>query len=290
MGFYGSVVVARPASGMLTARPELPLHVGCRWGLPGQFGLHDLGDGWQRVAATDPFLGRYPHLALCARDLVAATGAPALAAYVSESVCVHLEARSPSGLPLSLHLPNTDRPCGYEHDSQPPAVPPPDAVAALGAWATEAGRVPSLERVGSLINRIGQHYDGECLYAEDALLALLAALGFVSRRALPVVVDPADPAFRDMDKRLLPARWKAAAERAGLGTGDPGPEWSAPTAAERDLLAFHDQLWRSVYGGGATRDELVRRYEHIACSLGPVQTRFPRNDGTSGSRSERDSA
>nr|BFE63102.1 hypothetical protein GCM10020063_076280 [Dactylosporangium thailandense] len=111
MGWYGTLLLARPGNG----NGNLPAYPGVRQSFGSQFcvpslwpsfgdrvGLYDLGDGWQRVGVL-PFGRERLRLAAGVRELAAATAAPVLAGWVSESVCAHLEAHSPEGAAVSMH-------------------------------------------------------------------------------------------------------------------------------------------------------------------------------------------
>jgi hypothetical protein len=264
MGRYGTFLLARSAHGNLPAYPGVRQAFGSWFGtLAGdERGLYDLGDGWQRVGVHPAYREHWrlrDRLADGVEELAAATGAPVMAAWVSESTCVHLEARAPAGVALSLHLPNTDEECGYEHPAgQPGPVSPHHAVEAFEAWAHEAGRTPSPGVIAAVVNG---EWD-ESPFPEDAVLALFAALGFPSGRQILPVVDWQDPAFGDDDledaTRMadIKAANRAAVERRG------GSGWEL-TPQEREHLRFDDQVWASVHGGGLTRDELIAEYQRM---------------------------
>lgn len=220
--------------------------------------LYDLGDGWQRVAVM-PFYTERLRLAAGVESLAAATGAPALAAYVSESSCAHVEGRTPGGRAVSLHLPNTDGPCGYRHDDgKPDWVDPRRAVDELRRWAIEAGREPSTEAISTVVANIGEPL------MQDAVLALVAAMGFPAGVMIPPVVNPDDVAFADFHLAVRMADVRASGERYLASRGwEPDPDLKA-TPKDLDYLRFRDLLWSSAYGGGATLDELLAQYEHLA--------------------------
>ncbi|GAA1547274.1 hypothetical protein GCM10009827_079410 [Dactylosporangium maewongense] len=121
MGWYGTLLLAKSADGPLPAYRGVRQAFGSWFATPSRMrvfgsplGLYDLGDGWQRVGVR-PFYRERLRLAAGVQELAAATGAPVLAGWVSESVCAHLEACSPAGVSVTMHLPNTDEDCGYEH-------------------------------------------------------------------------------------------------------------------------------------------------------------------------------
>jgi hypothetical protein len=223
--------------------------------MPHRLGLYDLGNGWQRVGVA-PFYDEVLRLGTGVEEVVAATRAPALAAWVSESVCVHLEGRAPSGLAYSMHLPNTDEDCGYQHlEGRPGYVDPQRVVDAMQAWSAEAGLTPSAPIVSDTWD--------ESPFSEDAVLALFAALGLPHETEIQPVVDPTDRAFGDYWKHAGRAEMRASelvhAARNGYVLG---PEFDL-TPQQQDYLRFRDLVWGSVYGGGLGRDELIAEYERL---------------------------
>lgn len=264
MGYYGTILLARPTSDTLTCQPGLSQAFGTRFGLPdihgrNELGLHDLGQGWQRVGVT-AFYSERLRLAEGAEELAAATGAPVLAAYISESVCTHLEARTPTGLAFSAHLPNTDAPCEYPHpDGVPGLVEPHKAVALLGDWARAGGLTLSPEPVTAIID--GTWSDSP--FPEDAVMAIHAALGLCAATEMSLVVHPDDPAFGGFGLEIGRIDLN---ESARMHAAQMGLEWPAelnPTPRDHDFLRFRRLLWSSAYGGGATRAELIKEYEQL---------------------------
>ncbi|WP_238014829.1 hypothetical protein KZZ52_34270 [Dactylosporangium sp. AC04546] len=281
MGWYGTLLLAKPAEGTLPACQGVRQAFGSRFVTPSvmpmfgnRLGLHDLGGGWQRVGVR-LFNRERLRLAAGVQELAAVTAAPVLAGWVSESSCVHLEARTPAGVAVSVHLPNTDENCGYQHlDGRPGRVEPHSAVEAFEAWAHEAGRTPVPETISAVVHGTWD----ESPFREDTVLALFAALGYPSEREVLPVVDPHDPAFGDYDLWSHFADISAgglilAAEKGWVL----GPEHDV-TPMEQDYLRFEDLVWGSVYGGGLSRDELIAEYEQLKSRWPDPQSSRRRRD------------
>ncbi|WP_191842580.1 hypothetical protein [Catellatospora chokoriensis] len=221
------------------------------------YSLHDVGDGWQRVGVS-AFYSERPRIAQGVADLVAATGAPAIAAYISESSCAHVEGRTPAGVAFTLHLPDRDEACGYEHlDGRPRPSPPDAALEAVMAWAAQVGRRTSAGAVAQILDPAWSR--GTIM--EEVIIDWYGALGFSSRGMVEPTVDPDDPAFEGFQKQAFRADCKASAQwRAALEGDTLDVSWDL-TEQEREYLAFRDLLWGSVYGGGLTQEECVERYD-----------------------------
>ncbi|MFG2167906.1 hypothetical protein [Micromonospora chersina] len=264
MGWFGTLLLAKPTTATLPSQPRVRETFGSYFATPGplgnKVGLYDLGQGWQRVGVI-PFATEQLRLSAGVDDLVAATAAPALAAYVSNSACAHLEGRTPAGHNFSLHLPNTEEPCGFEHvEGMPGRVDPDLGVDGLRTWAVEASRTPSTEALAAIITSD----EDDLPVMQDVVLALFAALGFTSGTEILPVIDPDDPAFDDYQRVIRMADIRAAREKYMASRGWPLDDDEKATAEDHDYLRFRDLLWSSVYGGGATRDELVAQHGQLA--------------------------
>ncbi|MEV4130924.1 hypothetical protein AB0J72_02030 [Dactylosporangium sp. NPDC049742] len=266
MGWYGTLLLAKSADGPLPAYRGVRQAFGSWFATPSRMrvfgnplGLYDLGDGWQRVGVR-PFYRERLRLAAGVQELAAATGAPVLAGWVSESVCAHLEACTPAGVSVTMHLPNTGEDCGYEHlDGRPGRVDPHRAVEAFEAWAHEAGRTPRPETISAVVH---DTWD-ESPFREDKVLALFAALGFPAEREVLPVIDPHDQAVGGYGLWSHEADHRAAVRIHALKRGTlPGPEYDL-TPSEQEYLRFEDLAWGSVYGGGLGRDDLIAEYEQL---------------------------
>jgi hypothetical protein len=264
MGWFGTLLLARPKTATLPSQPGVRQAFGSSFATPtpwgNQVGLYDVGQGWQRVGVMPLYTERL-RLTTGVDDLVRATAAPTLAAYVSNSSCAHLEGRTPSGLSFSLHLPNTNEPCGYQHEEgRPEKVDPHLAVEALRSWAVEAGRTPSTEAIAAIVTSD----EDDLPVMQDAVLMLFAGMGFTPGAEILPVVSPDDPAFGDYELVVRMADVRAAREQYMASRGWPLEDDLKATPQDLDYLRFRDLLWRSVYGGGLTRDELVGQYQQLA--------------------------
>jgi hypothetical protein len=270
MGWYGTLVIARPTAATLAAQPQVRQAFGSypmvpdRWNArSGQYALNDLGQGWQWLG-VGAFYSERLRVAQGVADLVAATGAPALAAHVSESSCAHLAGRAPSGAGFCLHLPNVDQPCGYEHlDGQPPAVDRDVAVDALLAWAREAGRRPVAEVVETMLHPSWRRQE----VMDDVVLALFAALGFTSTGLVQPLFNTDEPAFDDLERLALRGDHKASAQWRAAAKGRMLDDTWELTEREADYLELSRLVHSSVYGG-ATREELVERFQLLRARWG----------------------
>ncbi|MER7276140.1 hypothetical protein ABT369_16950 [Dactylosporangium sp. NPDC000244] len=222
--------------------------------------LHDLGEGWQRVNVL-PFYRERPRFSAGIQELAAASGAPALAAYVSESWCAHIEARTPQGVAISAHLPNIQDACPYQHrEGQPEPFAPHLVVEAFEAWATEAARSPDPATVAAIVG--GAWNDRP--FMEGRVLALIAALGFPPGTEIPPLFDPDDNAFWQSRQFTFLADARAAnlvsiAERGEL----PEPGWDL-SPRDIDYLRFSETLEASLYGEGLSRDQLIAQRAQLA--------------------------
>ncbi|WP_433063629.1 hypothetical protein [Dactylosporangium sp. CS-033363] len=255
MGWYGTILIGRPGE------ERLPAYPGVRQAFGSQFRvLHDLDEGWQRVDVY-PFYRERPRFTAGVQQLAAATDAPALAAYVAESSCAHVEARTPKGAAISIHLPNRHDACSYRHrEGQPGPLVPRLAVEAFEAWADEAGRSPDPATLAAVV---GGDWD-ESPFMEDRVLALIAALGFPPGREIPPLIDPDDEAFAAYRRLAFLADVRAATRISIVEHGEtPGAEWDL-SPREHDSLRFSEILEASMYGGARSRAQLLAECERLA--------------------------
>jgi hypothetical protein len=222
-------------------------------------GLHDLGEGWQRVTVV-PFYRERPWHAAGVAQLAAATGAPMMAAAVSESWCARVDACTPQGVDVAVHLPNLGEACPYQHrQGQPGPFVPCLAVAAFEAWAAAAGRSPDPAALAAILGS-GRP---ETAPMQDRVLELVAALGFPPGREIPPLIDPDDDAFWAARQLAFQADARAANRLAIIERGKvPGPERDL-SPSELAYLRFGEQLEAAAYNGLPTREQLAAACEQL---------------------------
>jgi hypothetical protein len=251
--YWGTVVVARPR-GLLADQDGI-----------GGFGfrhsrLRELGGGWQALetrAHDDP-----PDLQAPAASLVAATGHPVLAAYVSDSDCAVICAAVPGRVGPLTHLWDVTGPCGvYRH--QPRGMPEPvgrdlaGVVAELTSWSGAAGLCADTARVRAIL---GHDRRAAPRDAEDLLFELVAALGPAEiDRTVPATLPVESAPFSRITSRnglaslaRSEASYREAAERRGWVI-EPVAFW------EEAAITLEAELWASQYRAGVDVDGLARR-------------------------------
>ncbi|GIE32521.1 hypothetical protein Ait01nite_055660 [Actinoplanes italicus] len=250
-GYWGTVVVAKPR-GLLTDEDAVRGGYGDekRW-------LRELGDGWQMVETwglSDP-----PDLVAPTTGLVASTGRPALAVYISDGYCGAMYASTPERAGVFAHLWDVDRLCGaFKH--QPRYLPDPvarglDTVhAELVAWAAAAGLPGDGDRIRELLARSSAETP-----ADDLLFALVKALG-VARigRTRPWAVPVRDGVF-DTFLQFGPPY---AARMIGIDRAwaeRDGGEFPAAEPWEIEALTLESEVWASMYRPEVDLVALARR-------------------------------
>ncbi|MFI5910164.1 hypothetical protein [Dactylosporangium sp. NPDC051541] len=255
MGWYGTILVARPGGEWLPAYPGVREAFGSRFG-----GLHDLGEGWQRVVVV-PFYRERPRHAAGVGQLAAATGAPVIVAAVSESWCARVDACTPDGLAIAVHLPNLRKACPYEHrEGQPGPFVPRRVVAEFKAWAAAAGRSPDLAALAAALDA---DWPGSAPM-QNRVLALFAALGFPPGREIPPLIDPHDDAFWAARQLAFQADVRAANRIAIMERGKIRGLARDLSPCELAYLRFSEQLEAAAYTGSPPRDELAAACEKLA--------------------------
>ncbi|MEV4135653.1 hypothetical protein AB0J72_26190 [Dactylosporangium sp. NPDC049742] len=163
MSTHHSIIVARSA----TSLPLLP-EVCSAFGT-GCFNLVLYGDGWQMAEMT-VWPHQWPTVGAGPGPIAAATGAPVLAAWISDTACAQMAADVPVAPSWTAHLVSGARQdCGYDHEimntlrSPGPEQPPADhhrLAADLAAWSAAAGRTTTVERIEAVLrnkNMLLQH-------------------------------------------------------------------------------------------------------------------------------------
>ncbi|MET7427153.1 hypothetical protein [Dactylosporangium sp. NPDC005555] len=98
MGFYGTLVIAR-CDTLLPQLPEVQSAFGTRVVWP-----YRRDDGWQLLHLAPPFGHQWPTVGAGPAPLAEATGAPALAVWISESSCLQYAAATPDGRSWTAHF------------------------------------------------------------------------------------------------------------------------------------------------------------------------------------------
>jgi hypothetical protein len=255
MGYWGTIVVARPRSLLVDQDGVAGFGHQYRW-------LRELGDGWQLLELTG--FGDPPDLLGPCEAVVASTGHPVFAAYVSDSYCAVVCAAVPGRVGPLTHAWDLSGPCGvFRH--QPDGMAEPigrgldEVVAELTAWSQAAGLRADVDLVRLLLAR-----DDDDVYTrvDDSVFALVLALG-VPRigRTLPWSLPAYDWPFSAFTSGSGPAFWaRVRAMHRADGEEIPEQPWEAPA---RSLEA---ELWASLYRPGIDVVALARRAAHLAAA------------------------
>ncbi len=252
MSTYRSIVVARSA----TLLPLLP-EVRSAFGTPcGSLVLFD--DGWQ-LAEIAVWPHQWATVGAGPGPIAAATGAPALAAWISDVGCVQLAAGFPDGRAWTAHLLGGDvEACGYDHEimntlrAPGPPQPPADharLAADLAAWSAAAGRTAAAERIEPLLR-------DENTLVEDRYRAMLGEFG------LGAGVDVERRTWTD--GRIATAWHEAFAASYEIPTPWNGrPETSPRSAA---LVAFLERHDAAEFDRAVTEPDLAAHAEKALAS------------------------
>jgi hypothetical protein len=231
VGYTGAVVVGR------SDRPLVEQDALQQFGYR-HYWLRKLGDGWQLVetgGVDDP-----SDLTGATQALSAATGHPALGAYILDSDCATLSL----GTGPLLHLKDVDQPCPvYRHRPEPPVRTIEDAVAELSAWSTTAGLSAD---AATLHDRLAQDHG----VADDLVFDLVKALG-VERigRTEPWSFPVDGVPFGSVSGLATRARYRAVDREDG----------EVPQPWEEPALALEQDLWASLYRPDVDVPAFVRR-------------------------------
>jgi hypothetical protein len=253
MGYYASWLLARSPERLLADRAEVRTLFGSRWSR-----LEDRGDGWQ-LAVVAPSPHEWAHVGGGIEDLAAVTGAPVLAAWVSESSCTRLVAATPAGRSWSRHLlayAGLERgECGYDHSrfatlrlpagERPDTADTPTPQENLLAWAGEAGFTASPDDISRVLE--STELDGH-----DRFAGLVDSLGAPSVGEIPMLFDHQEIEWWQTWHRGYQAANRACARWTANGADNQPPQpWDA------EHLAFLDLVAASVFGTGASRAEII---------------------------------
>jgi hypothetical protein len=250
VSYFGTIVLARAVDALLPQLPQVRAAFGSR-----SDQLEDLGAGWQVLSLLTPLPHEWPTVGSGPADLAAATGAPVLAAWISDIACMQVSGAIPDGSAWSAHM--TDDPagaCEFDHHRfavlrLPPGTrpAPPDPLALTGQlleWAAAAGQVTRADRINAAAALPSY---------PEAFRAVVTALGF------PAEGTRVPPKF-DLDSDAdVYAAWEVAYHvgyrRCREWTGGPG--WKEPEPPwEADYLRFAELLSTSMFGDGASAAQL----------------------------------
>ena len=254
MSYFGTILLAH-SDRLLVDLPEVRTAFGTGWER-----LRRRADGRQLLEVI-PHPHQWPTVGAGPGPLAVATGAPALAVWISESACGQFAAAWPDGSVWSGHYPDCKG--AFDHHEQstlrlPPGVEPPPAslgelTAVLSAWAGAAEMPVSAGEIGRpFIERP----------FVDAVEILIDRLGFA---VVPGGAVEVPRLFEHKEREWMEVwyrGWRAAAEVCGewswrmTGLGR-STEQFEPTEAETELIRFLDRVAESMYGGGLTRAELA---------------------------------
>jgi hypothetical protein len=255
MGYWGTLVVARPHKLLVDQDGIAGFGHEHRW-------LRELGDGWQMLELTgfdDP-----PDLLDPCQAVVASTGHPVLALYVSDSYCAAMCAATADRLGRLTHLWDVSGPCGvFRH--QPYDLPAPvgrsldEIVVELGLWSRSAGLRADEGKLRALLARNDDNVHTE---ADDAAFALVKALGVLRiGPTLPWSLPAYDWPFSAFMAGYGPASW-ARAWALARARGEEVPEQPWEAAA----VALEAELWESLYRPAVDPVPLARRAAHLTAA------------------------
>jgi hypothetical protein len=249
-GYWGTVVVAKPRGLLTDERAVDGYGIEKRW-------LRELGDGWQMLETWSLF--DPPDLVAPTAELVASTGQPALAVYISNGYCGVMCASVPGRAGTFTHLWDADRLCGaFKH--QPDHLPNPVALglaathAELTAWAAAADLSADHDTMRDLL---GRSIEGSS--ADDLLFELVKALG-VARigRTKPWAVPVRDSVFRTF-LQFGPPHVARMIEMDRAWAAREGEEFPAAQPWETAALALESELWASMFRPEVDVVALARR-------------------------------
>ncbi|WP_432825987.1 hypothetical protein [Dactylosporangium sp. CA-092794] len=249
MSTHHSIVVARSAT-PLPLLPEVRSAFGTSC-----FNLVRHEDGWQ-MAEISVRAHQWATVGAGPGPIAAATGAPVLAAWISDVGCAQMAADVPGGPSWTAHLLGGDwESCGFDHEilntlrAPGPEQPPADharLAADLAAWSAAAGRTTTAERIEALLrDRSG--------LLEDRYRAMVGELGLGAGVAFERRLDWADD------------RIHTAWQDALYASYDIPTPWNGRTKApprSTALVAFAELYDAAEFNPDITEADLVAQAEH----------------------------
>ena len=266
MGFWGTYVLARSAG--LLATEDAVLGFGYQ-----HEAVYELDEQWQLLetrGVPDP-----PDFVEASERFVAGTATAVLAAYVCNSDCLGVYARTPDGWTTSFHLPAAAASCPYLHRPQPAPRTTAAVATDLERWARAAGLTPVPERIRALL---GQDDDDHRFAgaADELPFYLLPALG------LPDAGEPHPHAF-DLDEPpycavvgflgIARRARNRIAERAHRQPHDGPTEREQPW--EAPAIHLEAELWAALHRPDTNTAALRDRLEQLCAAYQTAQDRQP---------------
>lgn len=220
--------------------------------------LEDRGAGWQLLDLGQPLPHQWPTVGAGPAELARSTGAPVLAAFVSDTSCVQVAGARPDGRSFSSHVVDDEEGrCGYDHhrlhplrgagDAEPAAPDLPALTAELVGWARAAGLDPSARRIRATL--VDSPYP-------DLTYDLADAFGLPPGDEAVPLFDHQEPEWRGAWRRAHQAGLRVCRRWTSAPYDDDAAE-DAPLPGDAEFLHFVEQVADSMYGDGLTRRELA---------------------------------
>ncbi|MFG3302908.1 hypothetical protein [Micromonospora chersina] len=253
MSTFGSVVLAR-SEALLVHLPQVSSAFGSMWRH-----LEDRGGGWQLLDMAPPMPHQWPTVGAGPADLAAVTGAPVLAAFISDTSCVQLVGAAPDGRSFSSHVvQDSDGKCGYDHhrfntlrlpvgvDPSPPDLP---ALAEdLATWSTAGGLDASPRRIRATLHESGY---------PELFYDLADALGLPAGEEIDALFDHDELDWYEAWHRGWDAGMRVCRRWTLAFRATATRQLELPQPGDQDLIGFVEQVANSMYGGPMTRQDLV---------------------------------
>ncbi|MEV4513857.1 hypothetical protein AB0K00_33485 [Dactylosporangium sp. NPDC049525] len=260
MSYYGTIVLAR-SERLLVDLPEVGSAFGTSWQQ-----LLRRDDGWQLLTLAAPFGHQWPTVGSGPGPAAAVTGAPVLAAWVSESACVQFAAATPDGGSWSAHFPDlhldAGGSCAYDHHRfsplrlpagvDPPAADRPALVRHLVDWGTAAGFAADAAQLGAAL---ADHTD------ELAVYNVADVFGMDEAPEVEPLFGHDEDEWWDVWQRAQHASAWVCRDWSRGST--PMPAYDRPPPGTAELVRFTDLVAGSMYGGGLSRQDLAAEAARI---------------------------